>query len=484
MAIKRGAIFDYLLYFAGHVVPRVLSAAALAVYTRRLIPEEYGHYSLALAWVVVILIVFLYWIQSSLQRLLPEHEVRGTNATLIGTARSTGVLIVALLCPVVWLAGRSILPGLALPAVFSWIAQGLFSLVQATTIARRESRLFLTYSSIDSFLKIGIGIAVVTRGLGIGWLLGLPAVSGVLVFVIESIRLHVRGLSRFALDVGVLRSMLRLGAPLAATWIGAIALSSLDRFMFQWLSTPAQLGVYAAAYPLGDAMVQVFATPVLFTFGPRIFAIAAKSGLVDARDHLRQVILYVAVGLGAIIAIAIGSADAVRVVFLGRDYVGAEQVIPYVSAGLALWVLGSLAAKEFELTKQTGRTVAPILAAAVVNGVCNLFMIPRYGGTGAAVATLIGYGTYFALAAVRAGTPSLSIVRTHWSVPIAAVAAGWLVRVSPWPASDQRFARLVFAPTTSLCAYLALVLLARQPQGVALLRLLVRRITTARREPV
>ncbi len=357
------AFADYAWYFVGYFLPRLLTLAALTIYTRRIVPDVYGPYSLCLAWVGLATTVLLYWLQNALQRFYPEHEAAGTTGRLFGSAISVALIIIAAASPLLWLAGRSVTPTLATGTVAAFVGQGLGMLVTGTAIASRHRRLFVAYSYVDGALKFALGLVVVFAGMDIGWLLALPAASGGLLFALEVGRLARSGALELRIDKPALRSMAVFGVPLIAMRLGALLLASLDRFMLAWLANPFTLGIYAAAYPLGATLVQVFATPLLTTLATRIFALSSTDGTDAGRMALRQALGPVAAGMGLVVALSIACAEAATRTFLGGAYGSAAAVLPWVSGGLALWTLGSVLAKQFELTKRTVDSL-PALAAA------------------------------------------------------------------------------------------------------------------------
>lgn len=467
----RRALSDYLLYFAGYMLPRVATIVALSVYTRYLNPALFGHYALALTWVSLAVTVFLYWIHTSLQRLIPEKADGESSRALLGSGLTVAMIVVVVVSPLMWLGGRSVDPTLGIPTASAFIGQALFLLVQTTTIARQESRFFLILSGTESTIRVTLGVYAVTSGKSLATILAVNAVSGVFIFLVQAVRLYRLRQWYPTLQRRFLVEMWRHGGPLIVVWLGALALASLDRFMLEWLATASALGIYAAAYPLGEALVQSFATPMLATFSVRIFQVEAREGIEAARRYLDVLANWVAFALGVVMAIGIASAKPIRRVFLGAEYGGAERVIPYVCAGLVFWVYGSVAAKEFELRKQTAANIGPVAFAAIVNAGLNLILIPRFGGAGAAISTLFAYAIYFIAVGFVAGLNPLLTLARRGQLLVGALTAGlassWLTRDMSRP-----FLQLVLSACLAAFAYVAIVSLLREPHAVRCWRFL------------
>jgi O-antigen/teichoic acid export membrane protein len=475
MRLVGKALGDYLWYFAGYFLPRLLTLAALSIYTHAVDRSEYGAYGLGVTWVGLATTVLLYWILSALQRLFPERTTKLGVARLFGTAIVLDALLTLGATPLLYLAGRSIGPGFGLPLAIAFVGQGLYLMVHATTIAGRDRRAFMALSCVDAIFKLALGVGALRAGLGVAWALALPAASGVLLFFVQLARLSRRGELKLGIDREDLAAMARFGLPLVGVWLGALLLASLDRFMLEALSSKDELGVYAAAYPLGDASVQVFATPLIATLTTSLFALAEAEGREAARASLRASIGTITSALGATIAISIAAGDPIARVFLGNGYEGAGALIPWISGGLACWVLGSLAAKELELDKRTTANLIPIAVATLINAALNLVTIPRWGALGAAVATLVGYGAYYVAAALTARLPPFATLARSWRALLVAPAAGFAARMITAHAVPP-FLRLMLAASLALALYLGALVVVRDPHLAALIAMARRRL--------
>jgi O-antigen/teichoic acid export membrane protein/nitrous oxidase accessory protein NosD len=455
------ALTDYAWYLAGYLLPRVGTLAALGLYTRAIAPEVYADYALATTSVSLATTVALYWIHTSLQRLLPA--ARGDAAAkLTGTAISVGACLVALAAPLLALAGAHIGRTLAWPTAAAFAGQSLFLFACATTISAGDRARFAVYSSLDAIVRLALGATAVSAGLGIEGLLALPASTGAAIFVWEVARLRRGGRLTFGIDRGALASMTAFGLPLVAVWASALLLSSLDRFLLRALAAPAAQGTYAAAYPLGDALVQVFATPLLPTVATRVFTLAEQAGHREARAELRRAVDASASGFGLLVAVAIASAPAITRVFLGAEYSAGAAVLPWVSAGLVFWGITSLLAKEFELERRPGRSVLPICAGVGVNVAANLALIPRAGAAGAAIATALSYFACFVATGWLAKSGPLTLVARSWRAVSGAIAAGFAGR---WAAEllPPGLASLLGGTLAAAAGYLALLFVLRDP---------------------
>lgn len=198
------------------------------------------------------------------------------------------------------------------------------------------------------------------------------------------------------------REMLGFGFPYIPAGLAGIAIQVIDRPIVKALTNDATLGVYQANYRLGVLMMLVVG---MFDYAWRPFFLT-HAREQDAPRLFSKVFTYLVTLL--MLVFVTGSLfveDVVRMKFFGRyffhpDYWGGLSIVPiillaYVFTGAYVnFVVGVYLEKKTKfLPYATG-------AGALVNIVANLILIPRFGITGAAIATLLSYivmavGIYF-----------------------------------------------------------------------------------------
>jgi O-antigen/teichoic acid export membrane protein len=198
------------------------------------------------------------------------------------------------------------------------------------------------------------------------------------------------------------KEMLGFGLPYIPAGLAGIAIQVIDRPIVKALTNDATLGVYQANYRLGVLMMLVVG---MFDYAWRPFFLTHARDQ-DAPKLFSKVFTYLVTLL--MLVFVTGSffvEDIVRVKFFGRyfihpDYWGGLSIVPivlmaYVFTGAYVnFVVGVYLEKKTKyLPYATG-------AGALVNVVANFILIPKFGITGAAIATLLSYvvmaiGIYF-----------------------------------------------------------------------------------------
>jgi len=219
------------------------------------------------------------------------------------------------------------------------------------------------------------------------------------IFVIE-MALTAAGIFKFARRAGLrapraaarLATMGRLAVeawPLMFASLAIIVYMKIDEVMLRHLAGPAAVGIYAAAARLSE----------VWYFLPAAMAASLLPALLRARERdpavygarLQQ---YFDLSAGAAYALSIPIALAapwiVHVAY-GEAFAAAGPILA-VHIWSSIFVFLGVARGQWLVNEKLQRFyLVTVLAGAVMNVVLNLYLIPRWGGLGAAYATVASY---------------------------------------------------------------------------------------------
>lgn len=214
-----------------------------------------------------------------------------------------------------------------------------------------------------------------------------------------AIAYHTRGgkILEWRLNFSRAKTLLSQSWPLILSGFGAIINLKIDQIMLGELSTPATVGVYAVAVRLSE----------VWYFVPEAIASSIFPSLLKSKEQgikiykSRQQKLY---DLLACCAMVI----AIPTTFIGTPLLISLYGEAYRESGLILSIHIWASIFIFMRSALSKWLIAEDLfifsfvthsLGAIVNIILNLFLIPNYGGIGAATATVISYATssYLAL---------------------------------------------------------------------------------------
>jgi O-antigen/teichoic acid export membrane protein len=189
------------------------------------------------------------------------------------------------------------------------------------------------------------------------------------------------------------RAVLAYGAPLIPVGVFQLGLHSLDRRLIEAVSTGDQgldlAGIYGLGYKVAMMANVVATAPFLQIWQPTIFAV---EDALERRRLVRRVTTWLVVAIGAVtLCITCGGRQVIDLIAGKEEYLLARRVVPWVAIGYAFWALYNSAQIPLLLAKRTLPLVGINALALAFSVALNLLLIPLWGNTGAAVATLLTF---------------------------------------------------------------------------------------------
>ena len=293
--------------------------------------------------------------------------------------------------------------------------------------ARREIRIYAILTVAHSYVSLGVIAALALRGGGIlSALVALLAVqSALLVGLLIAI---IRRLGVARPRFRRIREYLAFGVPTIPGNISSWIVHASDRYVIGYFLGMSAVGVYAAAFTVGT--VCTFLGGVLGFVSP-----AALSQLYD-QGRIAEVRTILSGSLKYALAIAvpfvfgvIALGQPVLQLLTTQEMASQAGIIPtLISVSVVMEVAQLPFGMPLFLARKTPVTATIWTAAAVLNLVLNLSLVPRIGILGAAVGTVIAQS--LGLVCVLVIGRKILRVSMQWSFfakTLVASAVMWLV---------------------------------------------------------
>ncbi len=191
------------------------------------------------------------------------------------------------------------------------------------------------------------------------------------------------------------REALGYGLPLVPHALASWILQAADRLILERHVSLTELGLYNFGYTLGMAM-QFLVVGINQAWMPHYFRLMKADP--DARKKVVRVAsIYVALVGGVCLFGVLFAGDIIRLL-MPVSYLGAERYVPPVMTGYLLLGFYYFASAPLFFLKKT--RLIPLLtgAAAAVNILGNIWLVPDYGAMASAWITMLTYGLLFLLA--------------------------------------------------------------------------------------
>ncbi len=374
---------------------RAVSFLLLPVFTRVLLPSQYGELSIALSVNAVATVVFAFGLELAAFRgavhLADDPHARDRFIRSIWTFLLIAPLLVAaavtaVIAPFLWNSAVLSVGELSL----AMLAAALY--ISATTLplpllrVDRRLRDFVVVNSCNTLTTVGLELLlVVVLGAGVtGWLVAL-CVGSAATLAVSMLIVPYRIPRPF--DRVLVRDTLRRSLPVMPHFAAMWSLQLADRVLLAALVTTSSVGVYSLASNM--------ATPLLVLVigvNQALMPAYAEAGKPGSTTDLRSLIeLQVAVVSILSLTCAL-LAPVVINVFLDARYHAAASLTSWIVLGYVFLGLYSIPMNGVTLTHgRSQRIWVMSIAGAAVNLGLIYALVPQSGIEAAAIASAAGY---------------------------------------------------------------------------------------------
>lgn len=384
-------------YLAGKFLFKGLTFASTALFTRLLLPDEYGTAAIFFTWTALLYVITTLFIEASVIRAKfdygsEEYDSFLTSITLFGVGLP--FVAVAVLAALPDSVPQSLF-GLSKPLAILALLYSPAVLTLNVTLRRWEAEsdykpnVYLTV--IIEFGEILISVALILAlpllvtgtSPAMGRIWGYMIANGG-VGVVLLLRLLAR--RRIRIRREHLAYALPLTVPLIAHSLSNMMLSQFDRIMIDRYTGLANAGIYSFAYQIGSLLFVIW-TATNTAWAPWFYQKMKEAQYEIIRARLNTYMLGFA-GLSAVLILG----SPLLVPLLGSEaYQGATRIIPVIMASGYFVFLYSLYVNVEFHEKKTWYITAGTISAATLNVILNLIFIPRYGYLAAGWTTLASY---------------------------------------------------------------------------------------------
>jgi len=407
---SRGALLWRLVvhsshYTVGSLLVTLASVVSFPILTHAFSVAEYGALNLISSLLLLWTGLGKLGIQQSIARFHAEtvsghraiSESRYVRTVLYGMAAtglaaSAGWLLMAWVVPAAWWHDARVAT-LLVPLSGLVLLRVADSAISNVLRAQQRSVLLNAYLVARRYLSLGLVVLLIfTVAPGLeGFYAATYAVESVAVVAlwIYLMRRHPAVDGQFSRQA--FRDMVVFGAPMIAFELAGIVLSLGDRYVLQVLLGPEAVGRYAAAYNFSDYVRMILFTSVAQALTPIYSRLYEERG-AQATSHFVERSLRVYLMLSAAVLAGMTAVGGNVLTLLASDrYSTPQAVIPLVVAAMCIDGGMPFFSAGIYLRKRNHVIVPIVVAAAVLNIVLNLVLVPHMGIVGSAAATLVSY---------------------------------------------------------------------------------------------
>lgn len=402
------AIFkDMLKYSPSKLCGMLGNAIIVPVYTSLLSPEQYGLYSISIAMLSFLCILFSDWVGLSGLRFFRQHQLTQDMPKYLTTLVMMLIVNLSLMVLISFIFRHNFYSFFHVPTkyfiaiLFLIIPVAIRALLSQLLRAQLKSLSFTITTILNQFSSILLSVFFVKFfHLGaMGLLLGM----GVSISLIDLLLIYQSNiLNWFRFQKIEWNSMLpicKYGIPIAATSLSAWIINQSNKFIMNSIHGFSQVGIVGVAYGLTLPLLMTIFSIITVAAVPRIINMYEEK--IDVRPIISKFTGYfILTALPVIIVISIYSSDYVHMLSSNEKFDIAFKLIPYFSFGTFFMALTDYTTLQYHLANKTYIDFIIKLISGITNIILNIMLIPKYGLIGVGIATLSANFLYFFLSII------------------------------------------------------------------------------------
>lgn len=381
-----------LWFTVSEFIYKAISLLTTPIFTRILTTEEYGIFSVYIAWssifcVIATLNLHMGVAYNALVKFPKEKE------KVISVFQSFA-LIVALLFAVLGIVFRDRL------AVIVGLPEILIIVMFLGFIFIEPYQLWAIYKRYEYDYKKPVLVAVIISVL-------TPVISIASIMLIQGDKGIIRTVSYAVVNTilpGIIfyiinwnkskafyhknlwKYAITFNGPLLIHYLAVILLNQTDRIMINWFYGSREAGIYSIASSAAS-IVLIFATAVNAAFVPWQYQCLKSKKYKSLSEAGYLVLAMIALMLFAFILFA----PEIIEIFAGQDYMGAVGLIPLLGASVFFNYMYQLFSRVELYYEKKSYTVIATILATLTNIILDLILLPKMGFLAAGIATLIAH---------------------------------------------------------------------------------------------
>jgi len=398
---KKKFVSHVSLYFIGEILKIVASLISFPIFARILTRAEYGIMHIVTMTVELFILFGAAGLRPALFRFYSQYEKKSVAlagqlfATLFWATLGISSLGIVIL---------NLVRMLPLPRAIPVEATQLLSLAAVLILFRTTTELIFAWLRIHekpvlflvgcvsqrySGMLLAIYFIVYVKLRLDGFYRGIVLGEGIVFLALVSFILFQYKSKIFQFSKKIFTDCARYGFPLVGQNFSNFLNSVGDRYIILFFRGEVAVGIYSIGYCLADYIKALFVDTLEAALVPMTMNIAAKQGETQTKSFLTDYFsLYSLIAFPVIFGLIAVAKDAI-VVIASSKFLESTSIVGYVIVGVMLGGSFFPVTIGLHLKKKTPVIAKIMLYAGSLNILLNLFMVPLWGITGAAIATLL-----------------------------------------------------------------------------------------------
>lgn len=418
VALPMKCIFkDMLKYAPSKIFGLLGNVLIVPVYTNMLVPSQYGLYSISLAVLSFLCILFSDWIGLSGLRFFRQNQiVENTSKYLSNLVMIliANLFVMYLLCFVFrskFYEYFSIPPKIFVFILVLIIPVAIRALLFQVLRAQIKPGSFTVSTIINQILTIGFAVLIIKfLKLGAVSILIAMAASITIIDIVLVFQTDILwNLSFKKPDIKICKSLFLYGIPIAVASISLWVINQSNKFITSHFNGLGDVGLVGVAYNMTFPILMTLFAIITIAAYPRIIHLYEDK--IDVRPVISKLTgYYMLVSVPIVLVVCLYAKDIVTV-FANEQYLDSCILLPYFALSAFFLSFTDYTTFQYHLSNKTYILTILKVVSAIIGLVLNIILIKNMGLIGIGVATLISNILYFVLTIV------VVLPNLEWKIP-------------------------------------------------------------------
>lgn len=401
------AIFtDILKYAPSKLCGMLGNVITVPIYTSLFTTEQYGLYTIAIAMLSFLCIIFSDWVGLSGLRFFRHHQLEQDLPKYLTTLVTILTMNMLLMFAVsfifkdalysffhvpfkYFLAVLLLIIPVAIRALLSQLLRAQLKSISytLTTILNQFATIFLAVFFAKFF---NLGAASILLGMGVS----ISLIDILLLYQSEILKVF-----KFQkIEWKFILPIMKYGIPIAATSLSAWIITQSNKFIMNSISGFSKAALVGVGYGLTLPILMTLFAMITVAAVPRII------NLYEAKIDVRPIITrflgyYILVSLPVITVMSIYNVDYTHI-FTNSKFYEASTLVPYFAYGVFFLSMADYTTLQYHLANKTHIEFIIKLISGIIGVALNIILIPKMGLIGVGIATFAANFLYFLLSII------------------------------------------------------------------------------------
>ena len=403
----KGIFTDMVKYSPSKLCGMFGNMIAVPIYTSLFSQEQYGLYTISIAMLSFLCIIFSDWVGLSGLRFFRRHQIVDDLPKYLTTLVTLLTINMVLMFGIAFIFKDSLYSFFHVPfkyflaVLFLIIPVAIRALLSQLLRAQLKSISYTVATILNQFATIFLAVFFAKYfNMGASSILLSMGLSISLIDILLLYQSEILKVFKFQkIEWKFILPIIKYGIPIAATSLSAWVITQSNKFIMNSISGFSKAALVGAGYGLTLPILMPLFAMITVAAIPRII------NLYEAKVDVRPIIskfmgYYILVALPIITVMSLYSIDFAHMFIKNEKMYEACLLVPYFSYGVFFLAMTDYTTLQYHLANKTHIEFIIKLVSGIIGIILNVVLIPKMGLKGVGIATFAANFLYWLLSVI------------------------------------------------------------------------------------